>query len=153
MYYKCRECGHIFESGEASVKNQSAGEHFGTPVSESFGYCPICGGEYEEEKPCEVCGGVGVKLHSGVCENCIDSFRSNAAEVFYLLDEDTDYEEEISVNPVILRALSPNEISAALRQAFLKVLASGRNVDCSSIIDADIDAFAERMKERVNNRW
>lgn len=71
--FKCAECGHIFEDGE----QRTYAEHhpYGdTTADEYFSVCPVCGGEYEEAKSCERCGGAFLEdeLISGYyCKECL----------------------------------------------------------------------------------
>ena len=54
MFYKCLECGNIFESGEEKVHYERL--HPDYPICEEFRSCPACGGEYEEAVQCHGCG-------------------------------------------------------------------------------------------------
>ena len=54
--YKCLGCGHIFEKGEESVWLESRGECFGFQSHEKMQGCPLCGGDFQETKPCKICG-------------------------------------------------------------------------------------------------
>ena len=58
-WYKCNDCGHIFEDGEFVVKSEYMGECWGTPSYDTFHYCPSCGGDgWEEAGHCARCRGV-----------------------------------------------------------------------------------------------
>lgn len=71
--FKCLECGHIFEEGEqfVVVEQHPYGD---TTAEESFAYCPVCGGDFEETKSCKKCGGEFLEdeLFGGYyCADCL----------------------------------------------------------------------------------
>ena len=72
----CLECGHVFSEEEISVWQESRGEYWGAPCSESVSGCPSCGGDYAETYTCDCCekwiDGSYIKLDNGdrICENC-----------------------------------------------------------------------------------
>jgi RecJ-like exonuclease len=73
--YKCDDCGHIFEDGEEQIVRENHGECFGFPAYESYGACPMCGGTFEEVKPCKICGTFKLKKHSEYCNACIKDIQ------------------------------------------------------------------------------
>ena len=68
--YHCNECGHLFEEGEQSTWSESRGEFWGNPCSEKMSGCPICKGDYEEIKPCVICGSYNYNIEDEFCDNC-----------------------------------------------------------------------------------
>lgn len=44
--FKCCECGHVFK--EPKSWQESRGEFWGVPCSETMYGCPICEGDFEE---------------------------------------------------------------------------------------------------------
>lgn len=74
----CRECGHIFDEGEAKFFRERHMEVDGTPDSEYFRLCPCCGsGEIEFAAYCEKCGGSFLEdsLIAGYyCKECAAEF-------------------------------------------------------------------------------
>lgn len=55
MYYRCLDCGHIFEEGEENTYKQRLGNYGNDTVLEELKVCPKCGGDYEEAKRCAIC--------------------------------------------------------------------------------------------------
>ena len=69
--YKCVECGNLFEEGEQVTWEEDRGEFWGSPCIERMSGCPICGGDYEEAKPCKICGGYeGIDECEEYCNEC-----------------------------------------------------------------------------------
>ena len=65
---RCNECGHIFEEGEEARWVEKHG--FDTPPYEEWSGCPICKGNYEEIKPCVICGSYNHNIEDEFCDNC-----------------------------------------------------------------------------------
>lgn len=137
MAYKCLDCGHIFEYGEASYWTESHGE-------EMEG-CPMCGGYYEETEQCEICGAEYLysELNGGVCDDCIDQYKN---------DFDTCYavslgeEESIKINALIASLFDPCDIEQILKEYIKSRMP---DVDCSGFVDSDRSWFGERLAEEV----
>lgn len=74
MFYKCEDCGNIFEEGEQATWSENLGEHFGAPYREERDGCPMCHGDYHELYECRECGSYFEKeeLHEGCCYECLD---------------------------------------------------------------------------------
>lgn len=91
--YRCLECGNLFEEGEQARWSESRGEFWGAPCSEEMSGCPLCKGDYEEIKPCKICGGYE-NLESGekYCENCKIEVEKRFET---LLEEFSEEEREI----------------------------------------------------------
>ena len=68
--YKCLNCGHIFDEGEQHDWKESRGEFWGSPCSEKMSGCPICKGDYEEVKPCKICGSYEHNADETYCDEC-----------------------------------------------------------------------------------
>ena len=68
--YKCTDCGNVFEDGEEQVWEEDMGEFWGRPCSKEFRGCPICKGNYEEIKPCVICGSYNHNIEDEFCDNC-----------------------------------------------------------------------------------
>ena len=68
--FKCCECGYVFEDPKAW--EESRGEYWGVPCTETMYGCPKCRGDYEEAKECEECGEwhFSDELTDGLCESC-----------------------------------------------------------------------------------
>ena len=68
MFLKCLECGHIFEEGEQAIEVERH-PYGDTTVNEKWAFCPVCGGDYQEAKCCECCGGAFLEdeLIAGYC--------------------------------------------------------------------------------------
>lgn len=71
MWYKCDECGHIFEEGEQKTWEENIGECWGSPAYERNCGCPICEGTFEQVYPCVCCGELIVDSKSGYCDECV----------------------------------------------------------------------------------
>ena len=80
MMYRCTECGHLFEEGEQSTWNENRGEFWGYPCSESVSGCPICKGDYEEVKPCLVCGSYNHEAKEQFCDECKKSVKKRFSD-------------------------------------------------------------------------
>lgn len=53
MFYRCLECGEIFD--EPDEIRENVGEFWGTPAYESFNVCPCCkSDEIEEVDPADL---------------------------------------------------------------------------------------------------
>lgn len=71
--YRCDECGNLFEEGEQKIYIEKDG--FDYPPYREYEACPVCGGSFEEIKPCIVCGKHEQDLEEGVCERCRKEFK------------------------------------------------------------------------------
>lgn len=60
--YKCKNCGHLFEDGEA--------KRWKEPHGEDLVGCPICECDFEEIKPCVLCGSYDHDIDTDYCEIC-----------------------------------------------------------------------------------
>ena len=87
--YRCLECGHLFEEGEQAEWTEMHGFNYGN--GERFSGCPICKGDYEEIKPCKICGGYDNETNDGFCEEC----QKDIMKRFNQLIKDNFSEEEI----------------------------------------------------------
>lgn len=52
----CLECGKTFEDSEIAHWQESRGEFWGVPCTETVSGCPHCRGDYEKAVMCENCG-------------------------------------------------------------------------------------------------
>lgn len=88
MMYVCEECGHLFEEGEQKTYKESYGEEF-------VG-CPLCGGNFKETEPCEICG-----KHSNLTttfegkEYCYECFTETRDKLLGLLSRCTGGEIDL----------------------------------------------------------
>ena len=140
MSYKCLECGHIFENGEARE------------VREDDGYvyvCPICGGDFEKTVKCSLCKGEFLEdeLNGGVCDECIDEYR-NQAKICVDISEQEGTKAQINVNYLIPFILSEEDINDILIEYIEK---EKPNADCSAYIDEDKSWFGEMLAKEVKN--
>ena len=73
----CLECGKVFEDDEIAHWQESRGEFWGFPCSETVSGCPECGGDYEEAVECDRCGEwfSEDELNEGLCECCYDELN------------------------------------------------------------------------------
>ena len=68
--YKCVDCGAVFD--EPDTWEESRGEYWGFPCTETVCGCPECRGDYEEAFECEECGEWFFKdeLEDELCKEC-----------------------------------------------------------------------------------
>lgn len=74
MFYKCYDCGHIFEDGEERITSEHLTWLDGVPIYETHYSCPSCGSEnYEETQVCVGCNGhfLEDEIFSGWCASCL----------------------------------------------------------------------------------
>lgn len=92
MWYKCLECGHIFEEGEKARWEEDRGEFWGTPCSETVDGCPVCKGDYEEIHKCKICdenwGNPDEYYGNDICDECIENCFNYESALVYLKDSD-----------------------------------------------------------------
>ena len=137
MFYKCLECGNIFESGEEKVRYERL--HPDYPICEEFRSCPACGGEYEEAVQCRGCGSYFLKdeLTEGLCSECVDVL---AREYRY------DVRALVKISRFLACMFDDDEINAILERELLKA-ADIIKVDCSRYIDEDREQFIKILKK------
>ena len=68
--YRCVNCGHLFEEGEQKKIREDMGECHGSPSYKDYYVCPICEGDYEEIKPCKICGSYDHDCGEEYCNAC-----------------------------------------------------------------------------------
>ena len=148
MTFKCLECGHIFEDGEEARWNEGRGEYWGAPCSEEMSGCPLCNGDYEETKPCEICGSEHLEdeLYGGVCEECIDEYRNDFKACY---DISKKWQEEngsgttyMPLPDIFTVMFEPNQIEEILLNY---AIGNCRNTDL--YVDVDIDWFGEMIQK------
>ena len=139
MSYKCLECGNIFDEGEQMVLD--------IPLAKKSG-CPMCFGDYEETKPCKICGSKHLEdeLNNGVCDECIEKYRYDIDMCFKIGSEDVD---EVKLNCFLSLMFDKKEIEAILFRE-LKEEQKYRQIDCEKFIESNRNWFAERIEEEVN---
>ena len=143
MFYKCTNCGHIFEEGEEA----HCGDGFSEP---RIAVCPACGDFFELAKPCQCCGGQFLEdeLTEGMCEECIEEtindYSFGHISELYLIS--SDEKEEVELNAFIASMFSPSQINELLLQELLKQNET-HTVDCSYFIKSDKNWFIEKIAE------
>lgn len=147
--YKCLECGHIFEDGEQATWQESRGEFWGQPVSETMNGCPKCHGDYEETKPCVECGSEQLEedLYGGMCKECLEPYVNDFDTCLRLGYVDR---ESVEINSFILSLLKVSEIEDILIRELKesnKIMPS----DCSAFAYDDLEWFAENLRKEVLN--
>ena len=138
MNYKCLECGHIFEEGEQKSWYE--------PHGELWDGCPICNGQYEEARSCQVCGGVFLEEELNgacVCDECINEYREDL-DTCLLIGE--KYPQKVSINSVYASLFEEKDIDMILNEY---VKTKGIK-DLSDFIDKDKSWFADKLAEEVN---
>ena len=148
MFYKCLECGNIFESGEEKVHYERL--HPDYPICEEFRSCPACGGEYEEAVQCHGCGGYFLEdeLTEGLCSECVDDLAREYRYDVRALARISHYDEpcEVKISRLLACMFDDDEINAILERELLKA-ADIIKVDCSRYIDEDREQFIKTLKK------
>ena len=149
MFYKCIDCGHIFEEGEQATIQDDRGEFWGMPCSETLYVCPICHGDYEEARRCAVCESLFTdeEMNGGVCADCVDKFRNDFDICYRVASAQGD--AEIKINSLLASLLDQSDIEQILKEY---IRDKWKGVDCSSFIDEDVDAFGETLAKEVRKK-
>ena len=71
---RCIDCGKIFDDDDVAVWEESRGEFWGVPCSETVSGCPHCQGDYEQVTTCKRCDKwcSEDELTNGYCDLCYD---------------------------------------------------------------------------------
>lgn len=93
------------------------------------------------------------RVHSQICEDCIDNFRHDY-KLCYKMTKEAKEKESIEINSFLLSMFSPADIEEVLMDR-LDECADDASVaekatDCSEFIDEDICWFAEQLYKEVN---
>ena len=138
MAYKCLECGHIFEDGEESVWYEDHGE--------MMRGCPVCDGAYEEAVECEICGAAHLseELNGGVCDECIDEYRSDFDTCYAVSMGET---QKVEINALLAALFDPRDIEQILKEHIKNRMP---DIDCGGFIDADRSWFGENLVKEVS---
>lgn len=151
MSYICLNCRHIFEDGEQITFQENRGEYFGVPCFKKISGCPCCGGEYEESKPCDICGSEHLEedLNGGLCDECIDKYKHDVDMCFKIGAGDT---EAIELNCFLASMFDKEEIEEILfrylkdREKYIKEFIEH---DCEKFVNSDRSWFGERLLEEL----
>ena len=153
-WYKCNDCGHIFEDGEFIVKSEYVGECWGTPAYDERSYCPSCGGDaWEEAGHCAKCRGVFLddELTEGLCSECLNEiameYKYDIAKC-YALSQSSGEKESVSINPFLSCMFTNEQINEVLYRE-LVVASAIKPVSCEPFIESDKHWFYERIAEEV----
>lgn len=144
--YKCLECGFVFDEPETYREN--VGECWGAPAYQDYDGCPMCKCEgFEKLTACELCGGefLDDELISGVCEDCVSSYKNNFEICRKISFDET--EENIKINAFLAAVLTEDEIDDILMSYIREHIP---DIDCSGYIERDIEWFADKLKKEVN---
>ena len=146
MPFVCYDCGHIFEDGEQAHRNENRGEYWGSPCSEDVSCCPLCGGEYAESVPCDICGSEHLEeeLSGGVCDECIDKYKYNIDMCHKIGSNDTD---KVELNCFLASMFDKGEIEEILFEELKKK--EDLEVDCEKFINYNRSWFGERLLEEL----
>ena len=146
MAYKCLNCGHIFEEGEQTTREEHHPYGMGY-ATEEFSCCPMCEGYYEKTEKCQICLGEFFKSELNgecVCDDCVNEFSKNF-EVCYKISKDE--KEEIKINALLVSLLDVADIEEILYQHLKN---TEKHIDCSEFVKQDKYWFAEKLAEEVN---
>ena len=141
--YKCLDCGHIFEDGEQGTYIETYG--LDNPPYKEISCCPLCKGDYEEAKNCEICGEIYLEeeLEGGVCDNCIQEYSRNLKFCVEAFDET----KAVELNQFLAFCFSKREIEEILYRELEKCDKSCYFNWCSQFVDKNREEFAEKIKE------
>ena len=144
MWYKCTECGHLFESGEWGRISES-GEFWGSPFSYDVKCCPLCEGDFEEAVQCEICDSYHLpdELNNGICPECIEEFSVDIDLCYKVAKAD---ERDIKINGFLATMFERDAIEEILLK-HLHEIKNHEKVDCSEYINGDVDWFIEEVKK------
>lgn len=148
-FYRCENCGNIYEQGEERVTEEYRGECFGFPSYEEVYGCPACGSpDYETLYPCGVCGELHPEdeLFGGACGECIDKCRYDTETCERIAETE---KVSVDVSPLITAMFDDMEIEAIVLD-YLKRHSEG-SIDYMPFIEQDKDWFGERLIEETNN--
>ena len=147
MTYKCIECGHIFEDGEQKQWQENLGEFWGAPAHAIMTGCPHCGGDYEETRPCIICGGENFRddLNSGICVECLSGYKYDTDTCLKIGEINR---EEIELNSFLLSIFSRDTIEETMTRVLIE-LKKLKPVDCSDFIFADAEWFGDTLRKEI----
>ena len=91
--YRCEECGHLFEEGKQAKWTEMHGFTYGN--GEEWQGCPLCKGDYEEIKPCKICGSYEHDYDEDYCNNCKKEVQKRFSN---LIEENFTEEERALLN-------------------------------------------------------
>lgn len=153
-WYKCNDCGHIFEDGEFYVQSEYMGECWGAPAYKDFSYCPSCGGDgWEEAESCSRCNGVFLEdeLTDGICDECLNeiamSYKYDIAKC-YAFSQKECFKYPVEIDCFLSCMFTPEEINEVLYRE-LAIASSIKPVDCTPFIEADRYLFNEHIAREV----
>ncbi len=144
MAYKCNNCGHIFEEGEAATWNEFHG--FTDGLCETFSGCPVCNGDYEGTTPCKECGSEKTEdeLFHGFCKECLNKRLTKEVAVKYLVENGIVVDFAF---PVLFDAETPKTINKTLLDFVIPFVEKNATMEQLKkyIFDDDcgVDHFAE----------
>lgn len=147
MWYKCNDCGNLFEDGEEKLCRENISEAWGSPCVMETYVCPSCGGDYEEVEPCVICGAIEseANVDSGLCDDCVEELRYDYETCFLVGSKDT---EAVEINCFLASFFTAEQINEILKKQ-LEIMARYIRVDCKEFIEADRDWFTEILKEVI----
>lgn len=141
----CKKCGYTFEDCDISSWEESRGEYWGEPCTETMTGCPKCHGEYAEAAKCNMCGNYihEDNIYGGVCQECIDD--NNDFETCLAISR-RDQKIEIKINRLIYTLLGDED---EIETVLLEYIRSRKNIDCADYINEDVSWFGEQLVKEV----
>lgn len=142
MFYKCNQCGRVFEEDELSYWSESRGEFWGDSCEECGCGCPACHGDFDEASECAVCGEVhrDDDLHGGVCPGCLDKYKTDFDACLKIMEGE---KESVMINIAIVSMLSEDEIEKVLID-YIK----SKHTDFSEVVENDAEWFGEAVARK-----
>lgn len=144
MTYKCNNCGHIFEEGEATTWKESHG--FTDGFYETFAGCPMCRGDYEETTPCRECLAEKTEeeLYNGFCKECLEERLTAEIAVQYLEENALVIDFAFTV---LFDVDTPNSTSKALYDFVLPFVKENASIEQFKAFIFEDDSATEHFAE------
>ena len=152
-WYKCIECGHIFEEGEQKIREEYRGECCGRPAYEKLSVCPLCEGFYDDAVRCKKCGSLRLndELTGGLCDECVEEvlseYRYDICGCVSVAEKGADT-TVVVINGFLASMFDTEEINKILYRELISASAVAP-VDCKKYIEQDKEWFVENATKEV----
>lgn len=153
MWYKCTDCGHLFEDGEEATWFENVGEAWGRLCEVRMKGCPMCKGNYVETKECIRCGRHCFEedLVQGVCPQCAKEYIDNLK---YDIDKCYEYgercKEKVEMNGFLVSLFNIAQLEKLLLRE-LKEIEKYSPINCESFINSDEEWILKQILKDNNN--
>ena len=137
---KCTDCGHVFDYDDRAIVEE---HRFDDGFTESYAYCPKCGGDFDEGISCDRCGEIFTpnEMEGTLCRECLES---------YLYDVDTCVEagEYLTLTVELNGLLASLFTSQQINTILLRELREAQRItpiDCSAFLKFYAEEFGETV--------